>query len=293
MRQKTEIKILAVLVVLMIGLALLAGCAKKIVGNQEIGVRFEVPTDGIISAKLLATIDRFEVTVEGEGIPERIIEPLALENGFVTGEIEVPSGPRRLFTLKAIGLRGETIYLGISIVDVFAGRTIVVDIPLVPMLPILSITPHYQEAEMGNLFTLDFVLHNVKNIAYISFDIDVLTDGIYTNGPFGSLPISSTPGRDIDTNLTTFGYAWGDFGLYAWVNSRNEVDDFTNPTGTTHLGSLTFSSYADWHDTIASSVFNTNVTWVNSSIQDTTMTADKVFSDQAEVFLWYSPGGGL
>ncbi len=285
MRQKTEIKILAVLVVLLIGLALLAGCAKKIVGNQEVGVRFEIPTEGVISAKLLTSIDRFEITVEGEGIEERLIFPLVLENGFVTGEIEVPSGPRRLFTLKAIGFKGETIYLGISIVDVFAGRTVVVDIPLVPLVPILTMTPRYQRVEMNNNFVVDFVLHNVQDVSYISFEFES------TNGPFNSFPLSGTAGRDIDTTIATFGYGNGEIGPHVWISSRNQFGDITSPTGTTHLATMEFNSYRDWFDTIAPVTFSIGFMTVDHFV-DTIFTPLNIFDDEAEVFLWTRPFQG-
>lgn len=292
MRQKTELKVLTILVVLLFGLILLVGCTKKIVGHQEVGVRIEIPIEGFISPKLAARIDHFVVLVEAPDLAERIIEGLFVQDGVVTGEIEVPSGPHRLFTVMAIDtITGVTIYQGSDVVDVFAGHTIVLDIQLFPMAPILSISPHYQIIQMDSTFTLDFYLHNVTNIGSINFDLDVLSDGIYKYGPFESFPISGSPGDGIDTNLTTFGYGNSEGGgISVWLYSRNEVGDVTSPTGTTHLGSLTFSSYADWGDT-ASSIFSLNVYWIYSP-QDTTQTAASIYTDQAEVLLWKPPGGG-
>ena len=137
-------------------------CSEKITsaGEQEIDLRIDFSNGNLDSA--IATT--FILTITGPGIADPIKETLVYSNGFLTGTVKVPAGPKRRFRIDALDDSGLLIYSGETVADVASGTEVHLGIDLYPRVPMVKISPMYAVKPMGTLLPMHIKIFNIENL---------------------------------------------------------------------------------------------------------------------------------
>jgi hypothetical protein len=86
-----------------------------------------------VSANVAGTsVNVLVVTVTGTGIANPLVFNLNVNNNFASGEVKLPAGTARLFSVQAFDSQGEITHDGSKVADVNRGQNPPVSIPLVP-----------------------------------------------------------------------------------------------------------------------------------------------------------------
>jgi hypothetical protein len=119
-----------------------------------------------------SNISRVVLEVSGSGFPTRT-QDLAISNGFVRAEIEVPFGTNRVFALTAYA--GQTaLYYGADTADVSASAVTEVSVYMRPQVPMIKITPLYGSISgLGREGTLSVEAYNIDSLFGISLRLEV------------------------------------------------------------------------------------------------------------------------
>ncbi len=150
---------------------ILPACSEKItsIADERIDLTIRTSIEGYSGISQAAT---FILTVTGTGIEEPIEEYLAYDNGVLTGSVLVPAGPRRTFRIEAFDKEGTLIYAGQSTADVSDGSTMELSIRLRPQVPMIKVSPIYQEKPQGDLLAMKVSVYNVPDLHYIDGLLD-------------------------------------------------------------------------------------------------------------------------
>ncbi len=163
------------LALLAFGAILLPSCQEKIIAPEraqslEVQIR-----PHFRSAVLASSISKYTVTVSGEGMKEITVD-LKLIDGKVVGRVdEIPVGPARLFVLEGLDVSGVALYRGESTVDILPGVVASIDVTLVPVAPLLRLTPSLDSllvpGNLGDTVSLKLSIHNAPNINTLNLQI--------------------------------------------------------------------------------------------------------------------------
>jgi hypothetical protein len=119
-----------------------------------------------------SSISRVVLEVSGSGFPTTT-QDLAISNGIVRTEVEVPFGTNRVFALTAYaGL--TALYYGADTADVSASAVTEVFVYMRPQVPMIKITPIYGSISgIGQEGTLSVEVYNVDSLFGISLRLEV------------------------------------------------------------------------------------------------------------------------
>ena len=134
------------------------GCADRTISGRsgkpgEITIAPKIAEPGLITE-----VASFRLTVSAPDL-DTIEEWLDFDGCYITGRVEVPSGLNREFLLEALdsrGMPGAVVYQGWTVADVLPDRTLVLDIEMVPVVPLIRVSPRYVTVYSGTMtqFTL-------------------------------------------------------------------------------------------------------------------------------------------
>jgi len=149
---------------------LLAGCSEKPVDGSggEADVTFSL---SLTSTSMQALIEQFRVTVTGDDFGE-IIAPLTISGNFVQGQVRVPTGPHRTFTVDALDGTGRLIYTGSVVADVIAGKPLEVSVPMEPAVPMVRLSPRVQTVPGNYRCQLACEVHYIDSLRFIRVRVD-------------------------------------------------------------------------------------------------------------------------
>ncbi|MCP4704769.1 MAG: hypothetical protein GY865_09180 [candidate division Zixibacteria bacterium] len=253
----------------LIGLVILGlpGCSKKIV-NENSNVAISISTKAsAIEASTLA--DLFILTVEAEDIPVPLYFPLTLEGSFLVGEVIVPVGLNRQFTISGykvpiidIDLTGTLIYQGVDTADVFYDRTVTVNIDIFPVVPLLKLIPkvlgeRVSSIAMGESFAVDIYGYNIPDVNSLSLDLSYLTN----NYLIILFDVALGTGLPVDSRVS---YEGGNASVYIWLDRPNLAGPLVDELGNAHLLTVYFSTHSD-----------TEAIYDTTSLEMTTITLDR------------------
>ena len=126
-----------------LGAILLAGCEEKILnnaGSEQVRVQL---SPRLTSPSLRSLVSTYKLTISADDM-DTIVAQLVWAEGFVVGVVEnIPAGPERTFTLECFDENDSLIYRGVTIAEVVAGQTVNVDIDLLPVVPLIRISPPF------------------------------------------------------------------------------------------------------------------------------------------------------
>lgn len=283
MKQLTLANKALIVVCVAIMLYSIVGCAKKIINDDDSStVRIAVSTKGA-DVESAAAIDRAEIVVTARDLESPLVSSLGMIGPFLVGEIIVPVGRDRTFTLSVYDARNVMLYQGTTTMDVAAGAR-ELTINLVPVIPLLNITPHYQSVEMNDSFYVDINVFSVTKLQSITVEM------AFTPGPFTGAPLSVIEGSSLDDS----GNVWYETGtnavtVGAWLSGPiDSTKSLTNELGHAHLARVTFDSYADWGSDTALSSFDVTISSMWSTAGDS-IPVSSVAVDNGRVLFYKLP----
>lgn len=270
----------------LIGLAAIIGafgCGKKIVGQTEpsrvtISAQLPIPT-----ASMAITLAVLEVSTPDSAVVA--VDTLNLVEPYLLGEVIVPVGLDRLFRISVYDESEVLIYGGSQIADVFPDTIIELDILLRPMVPMINISPRYQELFMNEDIIIDINIFNIPNLTSLTFNIE------HNAGPFyfsfndtGAVSPGTTLPQGADTWVEYDGlYRTLMVGVYHWTSGTI----LTDAQGDANLAVIRFGSYADWGEDTATAQFllTPGQIWVQNGEVTDTIPLNTVYTDNASAFL--------
>lgn len=220
----------------------IGGCSEKIINDSSPGdttIKLAVKWAGISEASF---ISQFRIVVTAEDIVEPLIFPMVVEDGYLIGAAVVPSGADRLVAVEALDKDGIVLYRGEQTIDVGFASYTELDIDMFPTVPMVYITPHYQDVIMGNQFAIDIVVHNIPGLSSMTVDFGI-----------GSSPtnfLSLAKGADLDDSADVWwetGFNTAVVGVWTRAQGAGIVDELGNG----RVARITFDSHGDWGTDIA------------------------------------------
>ncbi len=250
----------------LIGLVILGlpGCSKKIVSENDgnnVTISMSTKVSGLEISEL---VKYFVLTVEAEDFPIPMIYPLTLEGSMLTGQLIVPVGINRIFTIRAYDdlIDGTMIYQGVDTADVIYNSMVTVNIDIFPVVPLLKLIPkvlgeRVSSIAMGESFAVDIYGYNIPDVNSLSLDLSYLTN----NYLIFLFDVALGTGLPVDSRVS---YEGGNSSVYVWLDRPNLAGPLVDALGNAHLLTIYFSTHSD-----TEAIFDT------TSLKMTTITLDR------------------
>ena len=216
---------------------ILAACSEKItnIGDQTIELKINTSVNGLTETSQ-ATI--FILTVTGTGIHVPIEVPLIYENGFLTGIIIVPAGPKRTFRIRAFDTAGTLMYSGQTTVDIETDSTMNLKIDLLPKVPMIKISPMYILAPQGPLLAIKVKVFHLNDLNTIEGFLDNV--GLLSQLILYEENVVFNPELAKDARLTWWNT---DFNIYFKVEHLKPTDPIVDANGYADLFTVYYQTY--------------------------------------------------
>lgn len=185
--QRQRIGWAAITALVLSGLLMIT-CSEKIVNNRLTtgnNIRIETKLSPTTAAAL--SIQLFRLTVTGPGMdPVRVFLHPADNAGTLVGEAEIPYGISRKFVVEAdqvtcymVAPICDTVPLfqGETVTDVNPGVPLDLGILLVPVVPMIRLSPKFLKVTTNVPFEVDVWMYNIDSLAEISGTISA-QDGV-------------------------------------------------------------------------------------------------------------------
>jgi hypothetical protein len=149
----------------------LVGCSSNPVGSKQ-----EKQVAVSASLKELGmgqSVTRVVLTVTSADFPA-ITSELAIVNGLVYAELEIPFGPARVFDLSAFNTDSVRLYHGVDTSDVSAGPITEVSIYMLPQVTMLKISPLYKLiGTPGRSGFFDIEIYNIDSLFGVALRVEI------------------------------------------------------------------------------------------------------------------------
>ena len=184
-----------------LAILILSGCSQKAVNDNaapSIALHMKVTEPALIES-----VTEFLLIVTGPGM-DSIKAELALSGGHLEGEVDVPAGRKRKFEVQARDQSNRLIYRGSTTVDVEPGKRIDLTINLYPVVPLVKLSPRFQEVGPNSPCSVDVKVFRIRDLYGISFRIHydgllVYPDSAVKAGGLGPDVIMLPPQNDPDS----------------------------------------------------------------------------------------------
>jgi hypothetical protein len=269
-----------------------SGCSERIT-NPDRGVPVTIAVDCKgLAPSAVAAVDHFLLLVEGKDFGS-IVVPMAFDNGALQAQVNVPAGRARRFVVRGLDAAETVLYQGETMFDVFPRTKTSLEITLLPVVPLMNLTPHMLSLPMTTGFTLDLNVFRIDSLASVSFDLDystvdniVILDSIIIAPELDSIAVV-----EIATAVT--GRTPGFQSLLATIHSLSPMVSMVNAAGNAHLATCYFS-------TIENTLFNADTAFIRATPyflkkavpsldQLDTIPVSSIFIDGASVELYRRP----
>jgi hypothetical protein len=177
---------------------ILAGCAEKIINTEADTQKVQLSLK-LSSAEEAFSFGLIHLTVTGPGIEEPIQDTLLEEGQFLVGEVNIPAGRDRVFTVEITeayegNYEGPVILRGETIADVVPNVKTALSISLYPVVPFMKLAPRYIRVLNESVFYLDLKVYNMDSLGEFGFSI---YDDSYERVWIDSVQKSITLGSDV------------------------------------------------------------------------------------------------
>lgn len=251
-------------------------CSDRATSNDNLQTTLKIATGAVP-----AGLETFTLTVTAEDFSEQITTSLSYDGQYLTGEITVPAGTSRTFTLEAFDGNGTLIYRGSTTMDLVRGEPIMIDVNLSVTHPTIRMTPRYQEVFMDSSFTINVEAYQMLDLAGLEFEFD------FTNASGTIITPRITAGSSIDS---TIGFSWGTTESYTsvWISfiDTSATGSFSDDSGFAHLATLEFDTHSDTNLDFDTVQFEFPRVGAIDAAGDS---IDNIFSDQATIILEKAP----
>jgi len=223
---------------LIILILVLFGCSEKIVHDETMVSVKICPDTDILFTLQMGQITTYRLTVDAEDFEEPIYTPLVLDGALLLGEVDIPAGPNRHFVAEALDTGGTVIYGGDAYEDVEYNSTVQVNIDLLPVVPLMKVTPRYLSLEMEQPFSIDVSVFNIPELKSVEFDLVYITDNepIYLD--------SIVKGADLDLD-DRFSYEGDYSSVRVWIDDASGDEAIVDAQGDARLASFYFGTHSD------------------------------------------------
>ena len=219
-----------------LAILILSGCSQKTINDDaapSIALYMKVTEPALIES-----VTQFFLIVTGPGM-DSIQTELTLSGGRLEGEVDVPAGRKRKFEIRALDESGSVIYRGSATVDVEPGVTIELTINLYPVVPLVKLSPRFQEVDPNSPCSVDVKVFRIRDLYGISFRIHY--DGLLV------YPDSAVLASDLDPNVIML-TPQNDPDLYIYATGITQTDQespIVDENGYAILARVFFTSNRD------------------------------------------------
>ena len=162
--------------------AVIYGCSDRATSPGQ-----RKPMEIAVSLKefgMSSNVTRITLKVTGAGF-DSIMLDTGIVNGLARFDIEVPFGRARVFELSAFSEAQILLYHGVDTVDVSAGSITEVPIYMSPQVPMIKISPMYQNigfAQPSSFFSIE--VYNVDSLFGLSLRVEIDSTVIHLDSAF-------------------------------------------------------------------------------------------------------------
>lgn len=176
-------KQLKVLIYLSLFIIMLTGCSQnlptKSLDSKLAPVALRVSLE---QSPQLDPIDHLVLTVTASDM-DTIRKEISVHNSSFEDTLTVPCGTaERRFELEAKNTEGKTLYSGSASAKVVGGKTVPVEIDLLPAVLMIKLTPRYSYVQQDSVFNLDVEVYGVDSLFGASFRIEFDEDLLECQG---------------------------------------------------------------------------------------------------------------
>jgi hypothetical protein len=206
---------------------------------------------------------------------------LTLQNGQISGSVEVPAGEDRFFSLEALDSTNTVIYRGDTTATVMGGQITQLGITLFPAVFLLKISPVYQEVARFDSFFVEVKLYGASNLFGVSFRVEY--------DPAALLAWQVSPGDFLGSPDSTIFFSKLDtLGGYAAIGYSKVQNSSYGVSGSGRLARIHFKSLAPQtkeDSTLANVVFKRETLTFYDPNGDNQDLKDSVYIHDAEVLI--------
>lgn len=165
------------LIILIIVTLLLTSCNNKVV-TDDFPHNLAL-TAHITSPELVQYVDFFHLQVTGFDMePIDVVQPY--DSQSLSFELDIPAGARRTFILEAIETEllpdsievQKIIYRGVITADITPDGLNNISIPMIPVVPLIKLTPIQSTQDAGQSFNLGLEIFNIPNLSNLTLELD-------------------------------------------------------------------------------------------------------------------------
>jgi len=143
-------------------------CSKKAVefyeGELTVSLQISAPGD-------VEVADMFVLTVTAADM-DTVRAELEYDGMYLSGDVTVPAGRNRTFILTATDSKlGVIMYRGQAVANVIPGEEVLIDIRLLPVAPMLRISPRGMEVEPIEYFSVVVEAYNLSELLGATFRV--------------------------------------------------------------------------------------------------------------------------
>jgi hypothetical protein len=212
-----------------------------------------------------------------------VIDTLYFDGRYISGEVEVPAGDNRLFVIQGIQFQMDAfpgmriIYQGQTTANVRPNAVTPLPIEMVPMVPLVKLSPVATTVQSGSTFSLDLKIYNVKTLValfvWIGYDDNYL------------VPDGATPGPGLDPSVVfRAGRANTDAAQYEVYVSDTLRTGMVDADGYANLGTINFSTNGVIGEPVTS-YLNFNLVVTTVQYPDSLGTLEGVLREESQVTL--------
>jgi hypothetical protein len=276
MDTRIYLRLVAVLLAGLILAVVTSGCAEKIVGSKQ-SAAITVAIDAkALGAAEGAAADTYRLTVEGADF-ETIVTTLELQGNLLVGQIEVPLGTRRHFIAEGLSTpvgnvaAPVVLYRGETYADILSTGETRLPISLRPVVPMVKLSPLYQNGIMGDSFYYEVLVYNFPAIRYIAITLGENYAPYYVD--------SVTKGASLD-EISSLSWEMGEASIRLYIDVGDRIASLTDNTGYAHLATVRINSYYDWAYDTATAIVWPYVSSMTGVAGDSLSVAG-IYTDQA------------
>jgi hypothetical protein len=232
---------------ILVAMAVFAGCSEKVVNQTADGGNVELVAK-VAMPELMQYVSVLKLTVTADDM-----DPIVryFELGGTSPQLalkaDVPAGAKRLFVLEAfsnivgnVEIEPTPIYRGQTVANVGPDRLTPISIPMVPLVPLIKLTPHETSIRSGQPFKVSLEAFNLPDDIRA---MRVVIDYVAGNSEAFVWPDTLYRGRTLGATDSLEGHDIGDYmGYQITVGDTDSTGTIVDRNGYAHLATLTFTS---------------------------------------------------
>ncbi len=192
------------------------GCAEKIEGpgaTANITVQLGAKAGPRTSYLLTVFADDFDT----------LMVPMTPAAGQVVASLTIPSGADRHFRVEARDVLGTVLYRGDAVRNVSAFQPLDLTIAMAPVVPMLYLTPHFDQVALGDGFSFTIRAHGLTELTGV--DVALALAGFQKRVTSAIIDTVELPAEQVERGTTLAYDPGGDANVFITLSNSNPVVD--------------------------------------------------------------------